>query len=126
MRQTLEATITPPKRFFWQGNHWQICAVQRFWIEALPWWRTASPSELVAASLAQGASQLALTDRDGLYGAVKFATACQKAGKGLRRDPHPHSGINPKVPPSPSAELIDSQFFAQAFHMSFGAHPVFR
>lgn len=41
---------------------------------------TASPSELVAASLAQGASQLALTDRDGLYGAVKFATACKKAG----------------------------------------------
>ncbi len=76
MRQTLEATITPPKRFFWQGNHWQICAVQRFWIEAL-------------------------TDRDGLYGAVKFATACQKAGKGLRRDPHPHSGINPKVPHLP-------------------------
>ena len=47
MRQTIEAAIAPPKRFFWQGNHWQVCAVQRFWIEALPWWRTVNGERVV-------------------------------------------------------------------------------
>ncbi|GAB2481691.1 hypothetical protein GCM10027030_14690 [Luteococcus sediminum] len=38
------------------------------------------PDELVAAAAAQDMDTLALTDRDGLYGAVRFADACQRSG----------------------------------------------
>uniref|UniRef100_UPI0012EDCE6A PHP domain-containing protein n=1 Tax=Piscicoccus intestinalis TaxID=746033 RepID=UPI0012EDCE6A len=38
------------------------------------------PEELVAAAAAHGQSALALTDRDGLYGAVRFVRACQETG----------------------------------------------
>ncbi len=38
------------------------------------------PSDLVAAAAEQGMDTLALTDRDGLYGAVRFAKACLKQG----------------------------------------------
>src|SRR4051812_9363188 len=38
------------------------------------------PAELVARAAEHGMGALALTDRDGLYGAVKFALACRSAG----------------------------------------------
>ncbi|WP_369137670.1 DNA polymerase III subunit alpha [Modestobacter versicolor] len=38
------------------------------------------PADLVARAAEHGMDALALTDRDGLYGAVKFALACQSAG----------------------------------------------
>ncbi|MEL4357325.1 MULTISPECIES: DNA polymerase III subunit alpha [unclassified Luteococcus] len=38
------------------------------------------PGELVAAAAAQDMDSLALTDRDGLYGAVRFAKACLRTG----------------------------------------------
>ncbi|HEY6793266.1 MAG TPA: DNA polymerase III subunit alpha [Kineosporiaceae bacterium] len=40
----------------------------------------STPEALVAAAAAQGMEALALTDRDGLYGAVKFAITCGAAG----------------------------------------------
>ncbi|GAB3822135.1 DNA polymerase III subunit alpha [Tessaracoccus terricola] len=41
---------------------------------------TSHPSALVAAAAEHGMDTLALTDRNGLYGAVRFAKACLKAG----------------------------------------------
>jgi error-prone DNA polymerase len=38
------------------------------------------PADLVARAAEHGMGALALTDRDGLYGAVKFAVACRTAG----------------------------------------------
>ncbi|UOY02931.1 PHP domain-containing protein [Blastococcus sp. PRF04-17] len=38
------------------------------------------PADLVARAAEHGMSALALTDRDGLYGTVKFALACRSAG----------------------------------------------
>ncbi|NLE97654.1 MAG: PHP domain-containing protein, partial [Propionibacterium sp.] len=38
------------------------------------------PGELVAQAAEFGMTRLGLTDRDGLYGAVRFAKACLKAG----------------------------------------------
>ena len=38
------------------------------------------PEDLVARAADLGQGALALTDRDGLYGAVRFATACGQAG----------------------------------------------
>lgn len=38
------------------------------------------PAVLAAAANAQGAKMLALTDRDGLYGAIKHVDACRKEG----------------------------------------------
>jgi error-prone DNA polymerase len=38
------------------------------------------PAELVTRAAEHGMTALALTDRDGLYGAVKFALACRSAG----------------------------------------------
>src|SRR5688500_20300420 len=38
------------------------------------------PADLVARAAEHGMSALALTDRDGLYGAVKFGLACRTAG----------------------------------------------
>ncbi len=40
----------------------------------------ASPADLVAGAAQHGMRALALTDRDGLYGAVKHAVACAEAG----------------------------------------------
>ena len=40
----------------------------------------SEPAELVAAAAADGQRILALTDRDGVYGMVRFAQACEKAG----------------------------------------------
>lgn len=40
---------------------------------------TARPEELVAAQVSQGAHAAALTDRDGLYGAVRHIRACLEA-----------------------------------------------
>ncbi len=40
----------------------------------------SSPAELVETAAGNGMSALALTDRDGLYGSVKFVRACQAAG----------------------------------------------
>ncbi|MFC0360374.1 DNA polymerase III subunit alpha [Kytococcus schroeteri] len=41
---------------------------------------TCTPQELVDRAAAWGQGHLALTDRDGLYGAVRFARACTEAG----------------------------------------------
>ncbi|MGO4956434.1 DNA polymerase III subunit alpha [Luteococcus sp. Sow4_B9] len=38
------------------------------------------PGELVATAAAHGMDTLALTDRDGLYGAIRFAKACLRTG----------------------------------------------
>ena len=38
------------------------------------------PHELAAAAAAAGMTHVALTDRDGLYGAVRFASSCAKEG----------------------------------------------
>ncbi len=38
------------------------------------------PAELVARAAEHGQSMLALTDRDGVYGAVRFIQACDAAG----------------------------------------------
>ncbi|HZI96184.1 MAG TPA: DNA polymerase III subunit alpha [Actinomycetales bacterium] len=40
----------------------------------------SSPAALVGRAAEQGHQALALTDRDGLYGAIKFVTACSDAG----------------------------------------------
>ncbi|WP_460461390.1 PHP domain-containing protein, partial [Angustibacter peucedani] len=40
----------------------------------------SSPDALVARAVEHGMGALALTDRDGLYGAVKFVLACRRAG----------------------------------------------
>lgn len=40
----------------------------------------ATPAELAATAAAHGATHLGLTDRDGLYGAVKHVRACQEHG----------------------------------------------
>ena len=40
----------------------------------------SSPARLVAAAAADEQRALALTDRDGLYGAIRFARACDEAG----------------------------------------------
>jgi error-prone DNA polymerase len=40
----------------------------------------STPQDLVERAAADGQSALALTDRDGLYGAVRFAMACGRAG----------------------------------------------
>ncbi|YAL84471.1 DNA polymerase III subunit alpha [Dermacoccaceae bacterium W4C1] len=40
----------------------------------------SSPAALVERAVANGQPRLALTDRDGLYGAVRFVQACQQAG----------------------------------------------
>lgn len=40
---------------------------------------TTTPADLVALAAGHGQRALALTDRDGLYGAVKFAQACLAA-----------------------------------------------
>ena len=40
----------------------------------------STPVALVEAAAGHGMAALALTDRDGLYGAVKFAQACTAAG----------------------------------------------
>src|SRR4029078_4672000 len=45
-------------------------------------WRAGPhpPADLVTRPAEHGMTALALTDRDGLYGAVKFALACRSAG----------------------------------------------
>src|SRR3954470_16873771 len=40
----------------------------------------SSPTALVERAVEHGMRALALTDRDGLYGAVKFVLACRRAG----------------------------------------------
>ena len=40
----------------------------------------SAPDVLVQRAADHGMDTLALTDRDGVYGAVKFVTACMRAG----------------------------------------------
>ena len=40
----------------------------------------STPAALVQRAVAWGQPALALTDRDGLYGAVRFVQACTEAG----------------------------------------------
>ena len=61
---------------------------------------TATPNALAARAASLGMSALALTDRDGLYGAFKHVQACADAGikpllgadLGLRADNAPLTG----------------------------------
>ncbi|WP_392425887.1 DNA polymerase III subunit alpha [Barrientosiimonas humi] len=53
------------------------------------------PAELVARAVEQGQGRLALTDRDGLYGAVRFAQACHEARV------EPVLGVDLALRPSP-------------------------
>ena len=41
---------------------------------------TAYPEALVAAAVAAGADAVAITDRDGIYGAIRHVRACLRAG----------------------------------------------
>jgi len=59
----------------------------------------AQPSELVAAAAELGMSSLALTDRDGLYGAIRFTKAC------LRHGLQPIIGVDLAVDFSPGHRL---------------------
>ncbi|HEY0410295.1 MAG TPA: PHP domain-containing protein, partial [Candidatus Dormibacteraeota bacterium] len=52
------------------------------------------PGDLVTRAAEHGMGALALTDRDGLYGAVKFALACRSAGV------RPIFGVDLAVAPS--------------------------
>ena len=63
------------------------------------------PGELVDAAVAQGQGALALTDRDGLYGAVRFVQACQSAGI------DPILGVDLALEPESDAEfMFDAEF----------------
>ena len=53
------------------------------------------PADLVARAAEHGMTALALTDRDGLYGAVKFALACRSAGV------RPIFGVDLAIAPAP-------------------------
>ena len=57
------------------------------------------PADLVARAAEHGMGALALTDRDGLYGAVKFALACRSAG--IR----PIFGVDLAVAPAPDTSV---------------------
>src|SRR6185312_11341458 len=57
------------------------------------------PADLVARAAEHGMGALALTDRDGLYGAVKFALACRSAGV------RPIFGVDLAVAPAVDAAL---------------------
>jgi error-prone DNA polymerase len=59
------------------------------------------PADLVARAAEHGMGALALTDRDGLYGAVKFALACRSAG--IR----PLFGVDLAVDPVAGGEPAD-------------------
>ncbi|GLY32893.1 DNA polymerase III subunit alpha [Kineosporia sp. NBRC 101731] len=53
----------------------------------------SSPRQLVEQAVSEGLTSLALTDRDGLYGAVKFVSSCKEAGI------EPALGVNLAVEP---------------------------
>jgi error-prone DNA polymerase len=55
----------------------------------------SKPEALVSHAAQLGQQILALTDRDGLYGAVRFAIACREAGIA------PVLGVELAVAPSP-------------------------
>src|SRR4029434_2804195 len=57
------------------------------------------PADLVSRAAEHGMTALALTDRDGLYGAVKFALACRSAGV------RPIFGVDLAVAPAPDTAL---------------------
>jgi error-prone DNA polymerase len=57
------------------------------------------PADLVARAAEHGMAALALTDRDGLYGAVKFALACRSAGV------RPIFGVDLAIAPTPGTTL---------------------
>jgi error-prone DNA polymerase len=63
----------------------------------------SSPAHLVETAAAHGMTRLALTDRDGLYGAVKFALAC--IDKGIA----PVLGVDLAVEPSGFLEGVGRQ-----------------
>ncbi len=71
------------------------------------------PVDLVARAAEHGMGALALTDRDGLYGAVKFALACRSAGIrplfGVDLAVDPAAGGEPgDRPPGPRSGRISS------------------
>ncbi|HET7475643.1 MAG TPA: DNA polymerase III subunit alpha [Dermatophilaceae bacterium] len=56
----------------------------------------STPAALVARAVAMGQPALALTDRDGLYGAIRFVQACDEAGIA------PILGVDLAMGPTPS------------------------
>jgi error-prone DNA polymerase len=60
------------------------------------------PADLVTRAAEHGMTALALTDRDGLYGAVKFALACRSAGV------RPIFGVDLAVAPAPDTTVPPS------------------
>ncbi|WP_369133224.1 DNA polymerase III subunit alpha [Modestobacter sp. I12A-02662] len=77
------------------------------------------PADLVARAAEHGMGALALTDRDGLYGAVKFALACRSAG--IR----PLFGVDLAVDPvaggEPGEQQLGGRISSAALHRA--AHP---
>ncbi len=64
---------------------------------------TAHPPSLVERAVDHGMDTLALTDRDGVYGAVKFVKACMAAGV------RPVLGVDLAIEPTPSSDTRTSQ-----------------
>src|SRR3954447_19403674 len=62
----------------------------------------STPAALVDRAADHGMDTLALTDRDGVYGAVKFVTACMT--RGIRPTP----GTAPPVPPYDDQPVVAS------------------
>ncbi|MGZ4651292.1 MAG: DNA polymerase III subunit alpha, partial [Kineosporiaceae bacterium] len=88
---------------------------------------TSTPAALVEAAAAQGMDTLALTDRDGLYGAVKFVLACRAAGiapilgvdlavepsgllAGVPAWANPPAGVRPGRTPVRGGSSVDPRF----------------
>lgn len=80
---------------------------------------TSTPAQLVERAVAQGQSVLALTDRDGLYGAVRFVVAAQKAGVApvlgvdLALAPaavRSRAGAQPRRTPAKGGQLVDPRY----------------
>ncbi len=75
----------------------------------------STPAALVARAAAFGQPALALTDRDGLYGAIRFVQACTAAGI------DPILGVDLAVRPHPAADTTSSRSSRTAPEMSAGA-----
>jgi error-prone DNA polymerase len=87
------------------------------------------PADLVARAAEHGMAALALTDRDGLYGAVKFALACRSAGIrplfGVDLAVDPAAGGEPGDPPA-GARRPGGHVFSAAAARSRADHPAGR
>lgn len=86
------------------------------------------PGELVEAAVAQGQGALALTDRDGLYGAVRFVQACQGAGidpiLGVDLALEPESDTEPESNTEPESDTESDTGFEPVREFETGARLV--